>query len=52
MWEGPDDEGVCMVLELNVIDECREVEQEKRYRVLLIGWWVSLERDGKWSIGT
>jgi hypothetical protein len=38
MWEGRNDEGVGMVLELNVIDECREVEQEIRYRVLLVGW--------------
>ena len=30
MWEGPVDEGVGMVLELNVIDECREVEYTRR----------------------
>ena len=48
MWEGPDDEGVGMVLELNVIDEYREVEQETRCCMLLVGWWVSLERVGRW----
>ena len=36
------------MLELNVIDEYREVEQETRWRVLLVGWWVSLERVGRW----
>jgi hypothetical protein len=32
-----------MVLELNAIDKCREVEQETRCCVLPVGWWVGLE---------
>jgi hypothetical protein len=33
-----------MVLELNVVDEFLKVEQEIRCHVLLVGWWVILER--------
>jgi hypothetical protein len=45
---GPDDKGAVVVLELNVIDECREVEQETRCHMLLVGWWVNPERLGRW----
>ena len=47
MWEGPIDEGVGVILELNAIDECEEVEQETRYRKLLVRWWISLARKSR-----
>ena len=47
MWEGPVDEGAGIVLELNAIDECQEVEQETRYRMLLVRWWISLARKSR-----
>jgi hypothetical protein len=39
-----DDEGASLVLELNAISECREVEQQTRWYVLLVERWVSLFR--------
>jgi len=47
-WEGLDDEVADVVLELNGIDECWEVEQETRCHMLLVGQWASLERVERW----
>jgi hypothetical protein len=47
MWEEPVDEGASIVLELNAIGECQEVEQETRYRMLLARWWISLARKSR-----
>jgi hypothetical protein len=44
MWVELDDEGASLVLELNAISECREVEQQTRWYVLLVERWVSLFR--------
>lgn len=50
-----DDKGAGMVLELNAVDGCREVKQEIRCCMLLVGRWVILERVGgghnKWVCG-
>ena len=48
MWEWADGENADMVLELNVIDEQREVEQDTRCRKLLLGRQISLERVRTW----
>jgi len=48
MWEGSDDEGAGVVLEINAVEECREVEQETRCHMLLVGQWASLERVERW----
>ena len=47
-WEGLDDEVADVVLELNGIDECWEVEQETRCQMLLVGPCASLERVERW----
>jgi len=47
-WEGLDDEVADVVLELNGIDECWEMEQETRCHMLLVMQWASLERVERW----
>ena len=53
MWEGSDDEGAGVVLEINAVEECREVEQETRCPMLFIGRLVAYKEyvggGNKWA---
>lgn len=39
---------VWCLIELTAVNEDMEVDQDTRCGILLIGWWVSLERVGRW----